>query len=67
MQPPDETLDDIKLPALPTIQQQWPATHEQSLQTSTQIQQQQHQCPPHFVQIPDIETVRIQLDEKMNR
>ncbi|XP_070148948.1 frizzled-4-like isoform X1 [Polyergus mexicanus] len=56
VQPPDETLDDIKSPALPTIQQQWPAMHEQPLQTSTQIQQQQHQCPPHFVQIPDIET-----------
>lgn len=57
MQPPDETLDDAKSSALPTVQ--WPAMHEQPLQTSTRIQQQQHQCPPHFVQIPDIETVRI--------
>lgn len=55
VQPPDETLDDAKSSALPTVQ--WPAMHEQPLQTSTRIQQQQHQCPPHFVQIPDVETI----------
>lgn len=66
MQPPDETLDDAKSSVLPTVQ--WPAMYEQPMQTSTRIQQQ-HQCPPHFVQISDVETVRISacLDEKMNR
>ncbi|EZA62645.1 Frizzled-10-A [Ooceraea biroi] len=54
VQPPDETLDDT---SPPTIQQQWPVMHEQSVQTFTRQQQQHHQCPPHFVEIPDTETV----------
>ncbi|XP_077262777.1 frizzled-4-like [Temnothorax americanus] len=59
VQPPDETLDDTSSPILPTVQQQWPAMHERPPQISTRIQQQQqhHQCPPHFVQIPDMEMI----------
>lgn len=60
VQPPDETLDDTSPLVLPTIQQ--PAMHEQTPQISTLLQQHQHQhnqCPPHFVQIPDVEMVRI--------
>lgn len=60
VQPPDETLDDTSSPILPTVQQQWPVMHERPPQISTRMQQpqQHHQCPPHFVQIPNMEMVR---------
>lgn len=54
VQPPDEMLDDTSSPVLPTVQQQWPVMHERPPQISTQ---QHHQCPPHFVQIPDMEMI----------
>lgn len=61
VQPPDEILlvDDTSPPTI-VQQQQWSTKHDQPLhQTFTRIQQQQqhHQCPPHFVQIPDGETI----------
>lgn len=58
VQPPDEALGDTGPPILPTIQQQWLASgHEQPVQTSFTRQQHHHQCPPHFVEISDVETV----------
>ncbi|XP_070510450.1 frizzled-10-A-like [Cardiocondyla obscurior] len=57
VQPPDEALDDTSSPILPTVQQQWPMIHERPPQISTRMQQQHHQCPPHFVQIPDTEMI----------
>jgi len=61
VQPPDEMLDDTSPPILPTVQQQWPMMYEPQSsppQIFTKLQQH-HQCPPHFVQIPDTEMVRI--------
>ncbi|KAL6259982.1 hypothetical protein P5V15_009890 [Pogonomyrmex californicus] len=58
VQPPDEIIDDISPPILPTILQQWPVMHERPPQISTRIQQQHHhQCPSHFVQISDMEMI----------
>ncbi|XP_066603096.1 frizzled-9-like isoform X2 [Prorops nasuta] len=53
VQPPDETLPDV--PAVPPLQQTWP-TQEQSQSISSQTKEH-HQCPPHFVQIPNMATV----------
>lgn len=53
VQPPEETLSD----AVPSVQQQWPTQEQiQPVQTSTGLQNH-HQCPPHFVQTPDVQTV----------
>ncbi|XP_018047237.1 PREDICTED: frizzled-10-B-like, partial [Atta colombica] len=59
VQPPDETLDNISSPTLPTVQQQWPVMYERSPQISIRLQQQQqhYQCPPHFVQISEMEMI----------
>ncbi|KAG5322906.1 FZ10B protein, partial [Pseudoatta argentina] len=60
VQPPDETLDNTSSPTLPTVQQQWPVMYERPpLQISIRLQQQQqhYQCPPHFVQISEMEMI----------
>lgn len=59
VQPPDETLDNTSSPTLPTVQQQWPVMYERPPQISIRLQQQQqhYQCPPHFVQISEMEMI----------
>ncbi|KAG5347082.1 FZ10A protein, partial [Acromyrmex charruanus] len=60
VQPPDETLDNTSSPTLPTVQQQWPVMYERPpSQISIRLQQQQqhYQCPPHFVQISEMEMI----------
>ncbi|KAI4482154.1 hypothetical protein M0802_013792 [Mischocyttarus mexicanus] len=56
VQPPEETLSD----AVPSVQQQWPTPEQiQPAQTSTGLQDHHnhHQCPPHFVETPDVQTI----------
>ncbi|XP_015188840.1 PREDICTED: frizzled-9-like [Polistes dominula] len=54
VQPPEETLLDQ--PVQP-VQQQWPTPEQiQPVQTSTGLQNH-HQCPPHFVETPDVQTI----------
>ncbi|XP_014610677.1 PREDICTED: frizzled-9-like, partial [Polistes canadensis] len=53
VQPPEETLSD----PVPPVQQQWPTQEQiQPVQTSTGLQNH-HQCPPHFVETPDVQTI----------
>ncbi|KAG7189054.1 hypothetical protein KM043_008639 [Ampulex compressa] len=58
VQPPEETSVET-IPQVQTrVQLQWPLQEHitQSDQTSTRSQQH-HQCPPHFVQTPDTDTI----------
>ncbi|KAG5322142.1 FZD10 protein, partial [Acromyrmex heyeri] len=60
VQPPDETLDNTSSPTLPTVQQQWPVMYERpppQISIRLQQQQQHYQCPPHFVQISEMEMI----------
>ncbi|XP_046837353.1 frizzled-9-like isoform X1 [Vespa crabro] len=55
VQPPEETL--LSEAAVPSVQQQWPTQEQiQPVQTSTGLQNH-HQCPPHFVQTPDVQMI----------
>ncbi|XP_015605011.1 frizzled-9 isoform X2 [Cephus cinctus] len=57
--PPEETLPETAPPALPPVQQQWPVV--QPIQPIQSMQpariNQHHQCPPHFVQTPFVDTI----------